>query len=167
MNKSFEFTLPMLDIDYLDESGFRKVLLALVETNSSDVFIKTGRPIAFKKNNKKQYVTKRVIREDELEYLMTKIMSSDIYHKIKNGTPMDSSYSIRLKEDGGSKQLPFRVHSGSFNRNKGVSLSIRTVNAKPLTLLAAVKPTSEAANSSFAHLPGSGIPPAGKRCGVF
>jgi Tfp pilus assembly pilus retraction ATPase PilT len=125
-----------IEVPHLDHLGFRKILIALYQYDGSDVYIKSGYPISFKKNNIKAYVTNRAIREDELGNLINEIRNAGDYDKIKAGNPIDFSYRIKDRDgiDEDLMQMVFRVHIGSFNGNAGIVMSIRAVNSKPPTV---------------------------------
>jgi len=121
-----ELQLSEIEVPFLDKAEFGKILAELNETDSSDVYIKSGYPIAFKKNNKKCYVS-RPIREDELTTLINEIKVDGSYTDVKTGKQLDFPYSVRK----GNEILRFRLACRSFNGNTGVGIIARTIKTNP------------------------------------
>lgn len=126
--------MDVFTVDTLNKEGFRKILLKLVEYGGSDVFIKSGHRVSFKKHGVKQYVTERILRHDEVTSLLNTIQQSGDANKVGAGNPIDFAYTVINASTGSSvEDIVFRVHCGVFSGNKGMVMSIRAIDPHPKT----------------------------------
>lgn len=149
-----QLSVPAFAFDHLDEHSLGRVLRMASDNDCSDIYIKSGFPLAVKKHDKKFYIGGRAVRKDEMTVLINQVAGSGAYERVSNGQKYDLSY--RLTKDRGMSKMVYRVNIGSYNGNRGVTMTIRAVRSEPPTSSQLELPT-EIVNINLAGRNGLGV----------
>lgn len=131
MNLIESMGLSFQEVGRLDRKGLEALLLYLTDSGSSDIYIKSGETIKFKKHGKKVSITERVILKNEISTLIADLKNMSQKIGVETGNKLETDYRIKRKDRAVSN---YRINGGSFNGGRGLILTIRAVNTIPLTI---------------------------------
>lgn len=124
----------MIEFNTFNRSAFNNILYAAHKSGVSDVIVRSGRPIMFKRFNKLTRLDDRNIMRSELFSVLQEIYQNSITANLGRGRDAKFRYSIMLEDDS---KIFCRCHItalGSNDDDYGVELITRILNEEIPTI---------------------------------